>query len=84
MGNGDLEMTRLAIIFSLLFVTPAWAFMADFGNKTCAQNIPFGGLHQKKAKQNLMDKIKNGDCDTILVQSYDEQNLGSGALEHIS
>ena len=34
-GNGDLEMTRLALIFSLLFATPAWAENVDGNSFLC-------------------------------------------------
>ena len=79
-------MTRLAIIFSLLFVTPAWAnqyvFEKNYQNKYCVQSINNGSERTQYKK--LLDQIKDDDCDIILVQSFGRDGGYNGYLNYIS
>ena len=78
-------MTRLAIIFSLLFVTPAWtkdyAFVENFGNKLCGQRIQFGLTNREAQLQSLISRIEKGDCDIIHVTSENHGGIIHG--EHV-
>ena len=76
-------MTRLVIIFSLLFATPAWANQYEnYQNNYCVQAINNGSERTQYKK--LLDQIKEDDCDIILVQSFGRDGGYNSYLNYIS
>ena len=59
-------MTRLAIIFSLLLVTPAWAESNKITNEVCIYEQPDTEFSETRY-HHFIRKLKNGECDVIQV-----------------